>query len=78
MDATQIAARVRDGRLSPRAVVDECLAHIASFDPAIGAFQVVDVHHSNHYVFLQHPREVAEVMRKFLGFQSPSQRPDER
>jgi len=42
------------------------------------AFQVVDVHHSNHYVFLQHPREVAEVMRKFLGFQSPSQRPDER
>jgi len=43
MDATQIAARVRDGRLSPRAVVDECLAHIASVDPAIGAFQVVDV-----------------------------------
>ena len=29
-------------------------------------FQVVDVHGSNHYVFLQHPREVAEAMRTFL------------
>ena len=29
-------------------------------------FQVVDVHHSNHYVFLQHPSEVARAMRKFL------------
>src|SRR5689334_4306863 len=43
MDATQIAARVRDGRLSPRAVVDQCLARIADADPAIGAFQLVDV-----------------------------------
>jgi pimeloyl-ACP methyl ester carboxylesterase len=30
-------------------------------------FQVVDVHGSNHYVFLQHPSEVAEAMRKFLA-----------
>jgi amidase len=43
MDATEIAAQVRDGRLSPRAVVDRCLAQIAVEDPAIGAFQVVDV-----------------------------------
>ena len=28
--------------------------------------QVVDVHGSNHYVFLQHPREVARAMRTFL------------
>lgn len=30
-------------------------------------FQVFDVHGSNHYVFLQHPREVADAMRKFLA-----------
>lgn len=30
-------------------------------------FQIVDVHHSNHYVFLQHPREVAAAMRTFLA-----------
>lgn len=29
-------------------------------------YQVVEVHHSNHFVFLQHPREVAEAMRRFL------------
>lgn len=33
-------------------------------------FQVVDVHGSNHYVFLQHPREVAEAMRRFLAAHS--------
>src|SRR5689334_15940323 len=43
MDARAIAAQVRDGRLSPRTVVDDCLARIADADPAIGAFQVVDV-----------------------------------
>jgi amidase len=43
MDATQIAAQVRDGRLHPRTVVDRCLARIAETEPAIGAFQVVDV-----------------------------------
>ena len=30
-------------------------------------FHVVDVHHSNHYLFLQHPREVTAAMRAFLG-----------
>jgi non-heme chloroperoxidase len=30
-------------------------------------YDVVDVHGSNHYVFLQHPREVTEAMRTFLG-----------
>src|SRR2546429_235488 len=35
------AAQVRDGRRTPREVVDECLARIAEQDPAIGAFQVV-------------------------------------
>lgn len=30
-------------------------------------FQVVDIHASNHYVFLQHPREVADAMRTFLA-----------
>ena len=29
-------------------------------------FQVVEVHGSNHYVFLQHPGEVAEAIRTFL------------
>ena len=29
-------------------------------------FKVVDVHHSSHYVFLQHPREVAAAMRTFF------------
>jgi len=30
-------------------------------------FQIIDVRGSNHHVFLQHPREVAEAMRTFLG-----------
>jgi pimeloyl-ACP methyl ester carboxylesterase len=41
-------------------------------------FQVVDVHRSNHYVFLHHPREVAEAMRTFLASESASPRPDDR
>jgi hypothetical protein len=41
-------------------------------------FQVVDVHGSNHYVFLQHPREVAEAMRKFLPMESASSSPNKR
>ena len=40
-------------------------------------FQIVDIHGSNHYLFLQHPREVAAAMRTFLGAQSLSQRPNE-
>jgi hypothetical protein len=36
-------------------------------------YQIVDVHGSNHYLFLQHPREVAGAMRTFLG--APSLRP---
>jgi pimeloyl-ACP methyl ester carboxylesterase len=30
-------------------------------------FHIVDVHGSNHYLFLQHPREVAAAMRTFLA-----------
>jgi pimeloyl-ACP methyl ester carboxylesterase len=41
-------------------------------------FQVVDVHGSNHYVFLQHPREVVEAMRKFLPMESASSSPNKR
>lgn len=33
-------------------------------------FQVIDMHNSNHYVFLQQPRRVAEAMREFLGVES--------
>ncbi|OLB74124.1 MAG: hypothetical protein AUI14_24455 [Actinobacteria bacterium 13_2_20CM_2_71_6] len=40
--AVDIAARVRAGQLSPREVVDACLARIAATDPGIGAFQLVD------------------------------------
>lgn len=38
-------------------------------------YQVVDVHGSNHYVFLQHPREVAQAMRTFLATESVAPRP---
>ena len=31
------------------------------------SYRIVDVHGSNHYVFLQHPREVTAAMRAFLG-----------
>jgi len=33
-------------------------------------YQIVDVRGSNHYVFLQHPREVTAAMRAFLGTKS--------
>ena len=32
-------------------------------------FHIADIHHSNHYLFLQHPREVAAMMRTFLDAQ---------
>ena len=41
-------------------------------------YHIVDVHGSNHYVFLQHPREAAAAMRAFLGAQPSTQRPDDR
>lgn len=41
-------------------------------------FQLVDVHGSNHYVFLQHPREVAGAIRTFLATEFASPRPNER
>jgi pimeloyl-ACP methyl ester carboxylesterase len=41
-------------------------------------YQVVDLHGSNHYVFLQHPRDVAEAMRTFLATESASPNPNER
>ena len=31
------------------------------------SYRIVDVHGSNHYLFLQHPREVTAAMRTFLG-----------
>jgi amidase len=40
--AADIAARVRSGHLSPREVLDACLSRIATADPRIGAFQLVD------------------------------------
>jgi len=47
-------------------VVADSRAHIGR----LPQFQVVEVHGSNHYVFLQHSREVAEAMRTFLGSKS--------
>lgn len=41
-------------------------------------FHIVDVHGSNHYLFLQHPREVVEAMRKFLATESASPRRSDR
>lgn len=43
-------------------VVADSRGHIAR----LPQFQIVDVHGSNHYLFLQHPREVALSMRAFL------------
>jgi pimeloyl-ACP methyl ester carboxylesterase len=42
------------------------------------SYQIVDVQGSNHYLFLQHPGEVAAAMRKFLAARSFPQRPNER
>jgi pimeloyl-ACP methyl ester carboxylesterase len=41
-------------------------------------YQTVEVHDSNHYLFLQHSREVAAAMRAFLGAQSLPQHPNDR
>jgi non-heme chloroperoxidase len=41
-------------------------------------YQIVDVHDSNHYLFLQHPGKVAEAMRTFLGAQSLPRRRNKR
>ena len=46
-----------------RSVVADSRTRIAR----LPQFQVVDVHHGNHYVFLQHPTEVATAMRAFLA-----------
>jgi len=32
----------------------------------LSQYQIVDIHSSNHYLFVQHPREVAAAMRTFL------------
>ena len=55
-------------------VVADARTRIARFPQ----YQLVDVHGSNHYLFLQHPREVAAAMRTFLRAQSLPQRPNER
>lgn len=49
-------------------VVAESRARIG----ALPGYQVVDVHGSNHYVFLQYPGEVAGAMRTFLDPQQRS------
>jgi len=41
-------------------------------------YHIVDMHGSNHYLFLQHPREVVAAMRAFLGAQSLPQRTNDR
>lgn len=46
-----------------RAVVADSRARMAR----LPNFHIVDVHHSNHFLFLQHPGEVAAAMRTFLG-----------
>jgi non-heme chloroperoxidase len=44
-------------------VVADSRARIGQFS----SYRIVDVHGSNHYLFLQHPHEVAAAMRTFLG-----------
>lgn len=56
-----------------RGVVADSRARIAR----LPQYQIVDVHGSNHYLFLQHPREVARAMRTFLGAPSLPLRPNE-
>jgi non-heme chloroperoxidase len=46
-------------------VVADSRARIARLRP----YHIVDLHGSNHYLFLQHPREVTAAMRTFLGAQ---------
>ena len=46
-------------------VVSDSRARVARLRP----HHIVDVHGSNHYLFLQHPREVNAAMRTFLGAQ---------
>ena len=57
-----------------QSVVADSRARIAR----LPQYHIVDVHGSNHYLFLQHPREVAAAMRVFLGAQSLPQRPNDR
>jgi pimeloyl-ACP methyl ester carboxylesterase len=51
-----------------QAVVADSRARMAR----LPQFQVVDIHASNHYVFLQHARAVARAMRAFLSTNSGS------
>ena len=55
-------------------VVAASRARIAQFPQ----YQIVDVHGSNHYLFLQHPREVAMAMHAFLATEPLPQRANER
>lgn len=55
-------------------VVANARGQLAGLPP----YQIVDVHRSNHHLFLQHPREVAVAMRAFLEAQALPQRPNER
>ena len=57
-----------------QAVVHDSRARLAPFPQ----YRVVDVHGSNHYFFLQRPREVATAMRAFLSAQSLPQRSNDR
>ena len=42
------------------------------------SFHIVDLHGSNHYLFLSHPSEVARAMRTFLAAELPASHPVER
>ena len=54
------------GRRSLRqGVVSDSRARVARLRP----YHIVDVHGSNHFLFLQHPREVSAAMRTSLGAQ---------
>jgi pimeloyl-ACP methyl ester carboxylesterase len=46
-----------------QAVVGDSRTRIAR----LPSYRIVDIHGSNHYLFLQHPHEVAAAMRTFLG-----------
>ena len=55
-------------------VVAESRTRIAQFPQN----QIVEMHGSNHYVFLQRPHEVAAAMRAFLSTESVPQRQNGR
>jgi pimeloyl-ACP methyl ester carboxylesterase len=65
------------GRVQADSLLEFVQGVVADAQARIGRFpqfKIVDVHGSNHYVFLQHPREVARAMREFLATESAAPR----